>query len=166
MLGCLPEPLVAFCLPAPPEGAALPDAVRASLGLLRLGPGRATFPLLAAVFRAVLVGDTDFALHLAGPTGSFKSEAAALAQQHFGAGMDARPLPANWSSTANALEGLAFSAKDALLVVDDFCPTGAAHDVQRYHREADRLFAARGTGPAGSGCGPTPVCGRRNRRAA
>jgi hypothetical protein len=46
-------------------------------------------------------------------TGRFKSEAAALAQQHFGAGLDARHLPANWSSTGNALEALAFTAKDA-----------------------------------------------------
>jgi hypothetical protein len=139
----LPEPLAGFHLPAPPEGAALANAVRASLGLLRLGPERATFPLLGAVYRAVL-GDTDFALHLVGPTGCYKSEAAALAQQHFGPGMDARHLPAGWSSTGNALEGLAFAAKDALLVVDDFCPAGSGSDVQRYHKEADRLFRGQG----------------------
>src|SRR5262249_34457909 len=139
----LPEPLAGFRLPAPPDGDVLHDAVRASLGLLGLGPDRATFPLLAAVYRAVL-GDTDFSLHLAGPTGCFKSEAAALAQQHFGPGLDARHLPANWSSTGNALEALAFTAKDALMVVDDFCPTGSASDVQRYHREADRLFRGQG----------------------
>jgi hypothetical protein len=139
----LPEPLSGFRLPAVPRDAELRDAVRASLGLLRVGPDRATFPLLASVYRTVL-GNTDFALHLAGPTGSFKSEAAALAQQHFGAGMNARHLPASWSSTGNALEALAFAAKDALLVVDDFCPTGTAADVQRYHREADRLFRGQG----------------------
>jgi hypothetical protein len=139
----LPEPLCGFRLPAVPRDAELRDAVRASLGLLRLGPHRATFPLLASVYRAVL-GNTDFALHLAGPTGSFKSEAAALAQQHFGPGMNARHLPASWSSTGNALEALAFAAKDALLVVDDFCPTGTAADVQRSHREADRLFRGQG----------------------
>jgi hypothetical protein len=139
----LPEPLAGFCLPAPPEGNVLVDAVRASLGIVGLGPYRVTFSMLAAVYRAVL-GDTDFALHLAGPTGSFKSEFAALAQQHFGAGMDARHLPANWSSTGNSLEGLAFVAKDSVLVVDDFCPTGSATDVQRYHKEADRLFRGQG----------------------
>jgi len=139
----LPEPLAGYCLPAPPEGDALAAAVRASIGLLRLGPDRLTFPLLAAIYRATL-GDTDFALHLSGPTGCFKSEVAALAQQHFGAALDARHLPAGWTSTANALEGLAFTAKDALLVIDDFAPTGAAADVQRYHREADRLFRGQG----------------------
>src|SRR5262249_55558808 len=68
----------------------------------------------------------------------------ALAQQHAGPGLDAKHLPANWSSTANALESLAFSARHALLVVDDFCPAGNAADVQRYHREADRLFRGQG----------------------
>jgi hypothetical protein len=139
----LPEALAGFRLPAPPEGAKLADAVRASLGLLRLGPDRLTFPLVAAVYRAVL-GDTDFALHLAGPTGAYKSEAAALAQQHFGPGMVRKNLPASWSSTGNALEGLAFTAKDALLAVDDFCPVGSSADVQRYHKEADRLFRGQG----------------------
>ncbi len=159
----LPEPLAGFRLPHPlallqpgdvqltgelgaaaaRQAAGLTSAVRASLGLLRLGPDRLTFPLLAAVYRAAL-GSTDFALHLAGPTGCYKSEAAALAQQHFGPEMDARHLPASWSSTGNALEGLAFTAKDALLVVDDFCPTGSAADVQRYHKEADRLFRGQG----------------------
>jgi integrase len=58
--------------------------------------------------------------------------------------MDARHLPANWASTGNALEGLALAAKDALLVVDDFWPSGSSADVQRLHREADRLFRGQG----------------------
>src|SRR5262249_48786127 len=125
------------------QGAAQADAVRASLGMLRLGRDPMTFPLLAAAYRAPL-GNADFSLHLAGATGLFKSEAAALAQQHYGAGLDARHLPCNWSSTANAIEGVAFAAKDSLLTVDDFYPTGSAADVQRQHREADRLFRNQG----------------------
>ena len=31
-----------------------------------------------------------------------------------------------------------------MLVVDDFCPTGAKADIARYHREADRLVRAQG----------------------
>lgn len=139
----LPESLSGFDLPAPPDGTEARAAICASLRMLKVGPDSLTFPLLAAVYRAAL-GHTDFALHLAGRTGTFKSEVAALAQQHFGAGLDARHLPANWSSTGNALEGLAFAAKDTLLVVDDFCPVGSSADVQRYHREADRLFRGQG----------------------
>jgi hypothetical protein len=117
--------------------------VRASLHLLGgLAPDRVTAPLLIAPFRAAL-GDCAFSLHLVGPSGAFKTELAALPQRHFGAGLDARHLPANWSSTANSLEALAFAAKDALLVVDDFAPGGNAGAVQRQHREADRLLPSR-----------------------
>jgi uncharacterized protein DUF3854/uncharacterized protein DUF927 len=137
------EPLARFVLPSPPRGDDLIQAIRASLRFLGLAPDRVTFPLLAAVARSVL-GPADFSLHLAGPTGAGKTVLAALAQQHFGPEMNERRLPASWSSTGNALEGLTFCAKDALVVVDDFAPTGAIWDIQRYHREADRLFRAQG----------------------
>jgi hypothetical protein len=140
----LPDALTGFALPAPPTGQELAAAVRASLGMLDgLAPDRLAFPLLAAVYRAAL-GDCDFSVHMAGPTGVFKSELTALGQQHYGPGLDARHLPGSWSSTGNALEGVAFAAKDALLAVDDFAPTGSTHDVQRLHREADRLLRAQG----------------------
>ncbi len=132
-----------FKLPDPPEGAALVDALRASLRMLDVAPHRLTMPIHAAIWRAVL-GDADFSLHLTGATGRGKSELAALAQRHFGPGMDARNLPAAWSSTANALEAIAFLAKDCLLVVDDFAPSGAIGDRERYHREAERFFRAVG----------------------
>lgn len=124
------------------EGA-VADAVRASLRLVELGPDLVTLPLYSAIWRAVL-GEADFSVFLVGPTGVFKSELAALAQQHYGAGMDRLHLPANWSSTENSLEGLAFLVKDALLVVDDFAPTGSRSDVDRMHARAERLLRARG----------------------
>jgi hypothetical protein len=126
-----------------PDSGNVVRAVRASLRLARLGPASISFPLLAATIRAAL-GEADFALHLAGETGAFKSEVAALYQRHFGAAMDRLHLPGAWSSTANALEVLAFQAKDTLLVVDDFAPQGSAADVARYHATADRLFRAAG----------------------
>ena len=128
-------------LPASPE--ALATAVRASLKLAELGPEAISFPLLAATYRAVL-GDADFAIHLAGETGAFKSELAALCQQHFGAAMNRLHLPGAWSSTGNALEALAFFGKDALVVIDDFAPQGNSADVARYHAAADRVFRAAG----------------------
>ena len=126
--------------------AELADAVRASLALLDLGPDTITAPVLGAVYRAPLAepSPVDFALHLTGPTGAFKTELAALAQAHFGAAFNGRRLPASWADTANMLEKKAFLAKDAVLVVDDFAPTGTTADVQRLHREADRLFRAAG----------------------
>jgi hypothetical protein len=139
----LPEPLQEFKLPAPPAGSALVQSIRGSLRLLKLAPLRIVAPLFAAIRRAVL-GAADFSIHLAGPTSAGKSELVALAQQHFGASLDARHLPGSWMSTGNANERLAFFAKDAVFVVDDFAPTGNVQDVQRYHREADRLLRAQG----------------------
>lgn len=139
----LPDALVGYRLPECPPLPALVEAVRASFRLIEIGPATTVFPLLAGLYRAVL-GNSDFGLHLAGPTGVFKSELAALVQQHFGATLDARHFPGSWSSTGNALEATAFAAKDAILVVDDFAPTGSTSDVQRFHREADRLLRAQG----------------------
>ncbi len=129
-------------LPEPPEGKEMVLAIRASLGVLDLAPDRLAFPMLAAVYRALL-GDTDFGLHLAGPTGEGKSEIAALCLQHYGAGLDARHL-SSWESTENAIEGQAFQAKDQLMVLDDFAPSGTSHDVQRWHSKADRVLRAKG----------------------
>jgi hypothetical protein len=58
--------------------------------------------------------------------------------------MERIKLPANWSSTANALEEIAHAAKDTLLVVDDFKPTGPSATVARFHQDADRFFRAVG----------------------
>jgi integrase len=44
----------------------------------------------------------------------------------------------------NALEALAFCAKDALFVIDDFAPQGSSTDVARYHAAADRVSRAAG----------------------
>jgi len=107
-----------------------------------VAPDRISLPLFAAVYRAPL-GGADFSLFLTGRTGTFKTALAALCQQHFGAAMDATCLPAHFASTANALEELAFCAKDALLVVDDFAPTGGVGDGALY-AVAERLFRASG----------------------
>ncbi len=138
--------LSGYELPDPPEGEALREAVRTSLGLLELAPPRLSFPLLATIYLAPLgeASPADLSVFLLGLTGTFKTELTALAQAHFGAGFDGRNLPANWSSTANALEKQAFLAKDALLTIDDFSPTGSQSDVARAHRDAERLLRAQG----------------------
>ena len=139
----LPENLKAYSLPSPPIGADLQNAVKASLQFLDTAPDVITFPIYAAIWRAVL-GDSTFSEYLVGPTGTQKSTESALAQQHFGAGMDYSHLPAEWSSTANALEMLAFHAKDTLLVVDDFCPNGNANNQENLHSKAERVLRAQG----------------------
>ena len=128
---------------APSRNVSLQDSIRASLRILKLAPASVAFSVLSAVYRSVLKS-SNHGIHLTGPTGTFKSEIASLCQRHFGMGFDARHLPASWSSTANSLEASAFTAKDALLVVDDFCPTGTISDVARMHRDANRLMRAQG----------------------
>ena len=134
--------LSGFTIAEPPVGDDLRVAITASLRFLDAAPAHVTVPLYAGIWRSVIEA-ADFALHIIGQTGVFKSELAALLQQHFGAELDARRL-ASWSSTGNALEAQAFTAKDALLVVDDFAPGGSQQDVARLQREAARLIRAQG----------------------
>jgi hypothetical protein len=131
----------------------LATAVRSSLALLELAPDRIGVPLLGATYRAAL-GNADFSVHLSGFTGTGKSEIAALMQQHFGADMHAKRLPGSWSSTANQLEGLAFSAKDALLVIDDFVPQGSVIDRARLNQAADRVLRGVGNSAGRGRAGP------------
>lgn len=135
-------PLDKYKLPDPIGGSELVAKIRLTLHLLDLAPDRLTFPLFASVFRAIL-GDASFSLHLVGSTGVFKTMLAALFQAFFGAELHDH-IPGSWSSTGNALEVMAFCAKDAIFTIDDFAPTGSSADVQRYHREAERVLRAQG----------------------
>ena len=141
----LPTVLERFDLPTPPEGEALREAVRSSLRVLDVAPRRITVPVYAGLWRAVL--DTcPVSAFVSGRTNSGKSVLAALVQAHHGAGLDYRHLPAGWESTENALEGLAFAAKDALLVIDDFKPSGVPSDDRVLNRKADRVLRGQGNG--------------------
>jgi hypothetical protein len=139
----LPDSINSVVLPDPVVGKELVVAIRASMKMLDIAPLRVTLPVFASIWRAPL-GPCDFSIYVAGGTGLGKSETAVLAQQHFGPKLDARNIPGSWSSTGNALEALSFVAKDIVLVVDDFAPGGSHHDVQKTHREADRLLRAQG----------------------
>lgn len=138
----LPHALTRYMLHPPSSAQALAGAVRASLEVLSVGPLRITVAAYAAVGRAPL-GHADLSVHYAGPTGSGKTAFAALAMSHWGAEMwDGHRPPASWSSSANALEVTAHAAMDALLLVDDFAPSGPKSDIDRLHRDADRLLRA------------------------
>jgi len=139
----LPDALALLALPVPASEQTTRDAIVASMSLLDFVPDEIGFPVLSATYRAPL-GAIDFSLHLLGSTGVGKSEVASLAQAHFGQKITARTLPAAWSGTGNALEVLCSLAKDVLLVVDDFAPSGASADVNRSHRDAERLLRAQG----------------------
>jgi hypothetical protein len=142
----VPPPALARYVLRGPKAQSREDhvaAVKASLKLLDLAPDRVSFPLLGCVYRSVL-GLADFILFLVGKTGAYKSEYTALAQQHFGPGMVRLALPASWSSTGNSLEGIAFACKDALLVIDEFVPSGNTINVAKMHQEFERMARAQG----------------------
>ncbi|MEZ5590142.1 MAG: hypothetical protein R3F53_05335 [Gammaproteobacteria bacterium] len=135
--------LAGYALPAPHPDR---SAISASVQLLAIAPLWLSAPVFLGVYRAVLteMHPVDFSLFLAGATGCRKSELAALAQAHYGPEFHGKHLPASWSSTGNALERLAFTTKDALLTIDDFAPGGNQTDVNRLHRDADRILRAQG----------------------
>ena len=135
--------LAAYELPDPQEGEARVADVRASLRMLEIGPTKVGYALAAATYRAPMGGTTS-SMQITGPTGTLKTETAAIAQAHWGAGFDGKHLPGAWSSTENALEMQAFLAKDALFTIDDFAPAGTASDIARLHQKADRIFRAQG----------------------
>jgi hypothetical protein len=137
--------LDAYRLPAPPEGDDLARAVRASLDLLDMAPTGITIPSLGAVYRAPL-GDAFYSIHLAGETGARKSELAARMQQHFGAGWSGRKLPASWKGTGNSIEGIAFTTKDTITVVDDFKYDSQKGDMAKQDKKADLIFRGVGNG--------------------
>lgn len=119
------------------------DGLKATLNLLELGPPETAWSMLAATI-APLFGPVDFGVHVSGRTGTFKSETASLWQSHYGAGMDARHLPASWSSTANALEAQAYIVKDATITIDDFVPHGSSWRQRQYQATAEKVLRAAG----------------------
>ena len=134
-----------FALPEPPQGSQLLGAVRASVGVLCAAPAHIVGPLWACVWRSVF-GDAAFSVFLVGPTGTRKSSLAAVLVSHFGASLARKEsLTQNWSSTANALEGAAFYAKDVILVIDDFVPSrGTSGDRQQMEKLASRILRSSG----------------------
>ncbi len=135
----LDPPLDRFILPPVTEN--LRDAVRLSLRILDAAPASVAIPLLAATYGAPLsfITSPDFALWMVGPTGSLKSELAALAQRHFG-NFDRKTLPGSWTSTENALEARLFTVKDAVAVIDDYAPNADSRAQQELEKRAQRII--------------------------
>jgi hypothetical protein len=138
--------LASYSLPKPPANNKLKSAIRASLSILDVAPAPIAYALLAATYRAPLSEalPCDFSVFFVGQSGCQKSEVTALSQAHFGHDFSRLNLPANWTSTANALEKKAFLAKDAIMTIDDWVPSGTTHDVAALHAKADRVLRGQG----------------------
>ena len=125
----LKERLGRYALPAPsstPEERR--EAAAASMACLDLAHHAVSLPLLACAFLAPLAQtlNVDFMVWLEAPSQSQKSSIAAVMLAHFGAAIDRTCLTANWTDTANALEGKLFTLMDTLAVIDDYAPQPSA----------------------------------------
>jgi len=134
--------LAGFALPEPPAPNAVAGIIRDVLALPgTLAPAPIVWPLLLYTLGAPL-GHSPFSLYLAGGSGARKTSLALVMQSFFGY-RDAEP-PISWEATANALEGAAFAAKDVVLLVDDFAPTGDSRSQEEIKRKAARVLRSQG----------------------
>jgi hypothetical protein len=135
-----------YALPTPyAELEDVKQAIRTQLDFLTVAPDPLSIPLWLAVLRSV-IDAARFTVFLVGRTGSRKSGLAGLALQHLAPSANWDALTTQWSSTDNALERVLFEAKDSMVVIDDFNPTGSRQDIQKYHARAERVLRTQGNG--------------------
>jgi hypothetical protein len=137
----LPPELAGFILPDPPTGEAERETLSLLLSMLEVAPRRVTWPLLLYALAAP-IGHPMGSVYLSGRTGARKTSLSLLVQALWG--HTAPHPPTNWEGTANALEALAFAAKDALLLVDDYAPTGHEGKQKELQAKAARLLRNQG----------------------
>lgn len=136
----------------PPHSGDLTAAVQTALTMLDVGPDEIGAALFCAAALAPLssILQPAFIIWLVGPTGSFKSVLAALAQSFFGERFDLLNLPGAWTSTENALEMQLFCAKDVLFVIDDFAPQQDFRAQRQMQEKAARIVRSVGNGASRS----------------
>ncbi len=121
-------------------------AALASSGYLGLASLEITLPLLACAFLAPLAQalKVDFTLWLVAPSQAQKSSIAAVNLAHFGATIDRTSLTANWTGTANSIEGTLFTLADSLAVIDDYAPQPSSAEQAKLDIVAARLVRGAG----------------------
>jgi DNA primase len=130
----------------PPVADDIGDAMRASLTFLGIAPPKVAFPLWAAVYMAPLREwiNLGFNIWVFGGSGAMKSTLVALAMNHYGEKFDDKHLPASFMDTGNRIEQKSFTAKDLLLVVDDYAPQKDGASAAEYKRTAQRIIRGGG----------------------
>lgn len=121
-------------------------AALASSGYLDLAKLEITLPLLSCAYLAPLAQalKLDFTLWLNAPSQSQKSSIAAVALAHFGKNIDRTSLTANWTGTANSIEGTLFTLADSLAVIDDYAPQPSSAGQAKLDATAERLIRGAG----------------------
>ena len=128
-----------YVLPVPSTGNQLVDDIKATLRLNNIGKtGRPNARGIAAAtvalpWRAVL-GACNFAVVYAGGSGGCKTSLGCLCLQHFApdhAYDSQTQAPVTWEATVAHLEWLAHTAKDTVLVIDNFIADAAKAQAQQ-----------------------------------
>lgn len=121
----LPTALKRYHVPAAGDEASARTGYTWVEDFMRAADLEASAPLIGAMFLAPLASHLpiDFAVSLVGPTGTRKSTLAAAALTLFGREFTKDTLPVTFQSTSNAIEMMAYLAKDLPFVVDNFVPT-------------------------------------------
>ena len=120
-----------------PENVTAEDAAITSYSLTTNLPASISVPMLGVTYLAPLVEFLDqvlcppsFITALIGQQGTHKTGVAALFLNHFGR-FGIRGMPANFTSTKNAIRNSAFAAKDTMLVIDDYFPASSLQERKR-----------------------------------
>lgn len=126
-----------YRLPNTPENPV--ESFQASLRFLEVADPMITYPIWSAIYHAPLgeIMSCRFLIWAYGPTNTRKSTLMLLALQHYG-NFEVEGHQTNWSSTANVLERLAFTTKNAAILIDDF-----NHQPLQYYQRQMEQSAAR-----------------------
>lgn len=115
----------------------LEEALKTEYSLLELGDLKVIIPMLATTFLSPLCSILqeegiliNYLLMVVGKTGTYKSSSAALMLSHFG-NFEVNRMPLSFRATFCGIEQVAFSAKDILLVVDDYKPETMETDQEK-----------------------------------
>lgn len=113
------------------------EALKTEYSLLELGDLKVIIPMLATTFLSPLFSMLqeegiliNYLLLVVGKTGTYKSSSAALMLSHFG-NFEINKMPLSFRATYCGIEQVAFSAKDVLLVVDDYKPETMETDQEK-----------------------------------
>lgn len=136
-----PAELQRYQLPATPEHET--EAIKVSLSFLDIGPRKIMTPLYATIYLSTMATIfkimPNFCMYLYGPTGCFKTTLAVGMLSHFGDFPSGEKL-SNFEDTPNAVERRAGILKDALFVLDDYCPSATKISAQAKENLAQRAI--------------------------
>jgi hypothetical protein len=120
-------------------------AIKTGLSFLEIGEKSLTYPLFSLIHLAplttLLSPMPNFSGYLVGESGLFKSSVAVVTLAYFGNFSGITQLP-NFSDTANNIEKRAFTLKDTLMILDDYCPSTQRAEAQWKESIAQRIIRA------------------------